>query len=72
MNFDFDWLANWKTVVNVAITALIFGSLGSLVVYLASPDGTVWHAKSVLAGGFVPVIAAIKERFTRSPADAAK
>ena len=30
-----------------------------------------WHSKVVLAGGFVPVIAAIKERFTRAPADAA-
>ena len=33
---------------------------------------SVWHAKAVLAGGFVPVIAAIKERFTRAPADVAK
>ena len=60
MNFDF--LTNDKAALNVILNAVVFGGLGMLAVWFTAPDGTPFLSKGILAGGFAPVIAAVKER----------
>lgn len=72
MDFDFDWLSNWRIVVNVALSAIVAGGLGSLVVYFAAPPETHFLSRVVLAGGFVPVIAAVQQRLAKRPSETAR
>jgi len=67
MNFDFDWLSNPRLVLNLIISALVYGTLGSTIAWLAAPPEHAFISKAVIAGGFGSVIPALLERLRTPP-----
>ena len=49
------------------MSAFVWGTMGSLLVWFAAPPEITFLSKVVIAGGFVPVIAAIQQRLSKSP-----
>lgn len=67
MNFDFDWIRNWRLVLNVGISAAFFGFAGMFTAWLGAPADTAFLSKAVASGGLVPVIAAMVQHFRNRP-----
>ena len=65
---NFDWLADWRVSLNFFINIIVWGGIGCLTVWAASPAET--GIKVILTGGLVPVLATAVGRFAKSPIDA--
>lgn len=67
MNWDFDWLANWRVDVNMLLNVLAGGLLGCLLAYWASPAGTLFFSKAIMAAGLAPALMAFAAKMQKSP-----
>ncbi len=67
MNWDFDWLSNWRVTLNMLLNVLAGGLLGCVLAYWASPAGTAFTSKAVMAAGFAPALMAFAAKMQKSP-----
>ncbi len=69
MNWDFDWLSNWKVTLNIVLNVLLGGAAGCLLAYWVSPVGTAFFSKTIMAAGFAPAVIAFVAKMQKSPAE---
>ncbi len=69
MNWDFDWLSNWRVTLNMLVNVALGALAGSALAYYTIPGDFGFWSKPVMAAGVVPAITAFVAKMQKTPSE---